>query len=234
MKTKSIILALLIALLLAGSYPAPAAAQTTCRDTYIIRRGDSLGGIARRCGITLDQLLAANPGLTARSVIQPGQVLRIEAGARVIPLPDTYLVKSGDTLGTIAERYNTTVKELLRLNPQILNPRIIYVNQVLRLPGNFTGPRLFLSAETVRASWYIEVKVAGFPPNAEIDYLLGKEGQVLNPVQDGRTDAEGNAAAYITFPNTALIDEQWIIAVQTTESREVYRATSQAITIVKQ
>jgi LysM repeat protein len=235
---KTIIIAFLAALLAAGNVISPALAapppQTApCRATYIIRRGDSLGSIARKCGLTLEELLAANPKVSAGDVIQPGQLLRIEPGARIFPLPDTYTVKSGDTLGSIAVRYNTTIKELLRLNPKILNPRLIYINQVLKLPGNFNGPRLFLGAETVKASWFIEVKVAGFPASTDIDFLLSREGAPFTAVLDGRTDADGNASAYVTFPNTAKGDEKWEIAVQTTETRGLVRVTSQTVTIIK-
>jgi hypothetical protein len=45
-----------------------------------------------------------------------------------------YSVRSGDTLGTIAERFGTTVDELLVLNPGI-DPRALRVGQSLRV-GN--------------------------------------------------------------------------------------------------
>lgn len=45
----------------------------------------------------------------------------------------TYTVKDGDTLSEIAERYHTTVSELVRLN-HIANPDLIYTGQVLKLP----------------------------------------------------------------------------------------------------
>jgi LysM repeat protein len=42
----------------------------------------------------------------------------------------TYKVVKGDNLTKIAKRNNTTIKELLRLNPQIKNPDLIYPGQV--------------------------------------------------------------------------------------------------------
>lgn len=38
-----------------------------------------------------------------------------------------YFAKSGDTLGSIAKKYGLSLKELLRLNPQIKNPDLIHV-----------------------------------------------------------------------------------------------------------
>ena len=44
-----------------------------------------------------------------------------------------YVVQPGDTLSEIAQVYNTTVAELMALNPQINNPNLIYVGQVIRV-----------------------------------------------------------------------------------------------------
>ena len=51
------------------------AAAAGCGSTYVVRRGDWLSKIAGRCGVSLSQLYAANPGVGR--VIYPGQVLRI-------------------------------------------------------------------------------------------------------------------------------------------------------------
>ncbi|HFI0147363.1 TPA: LysM peptidoglycan-binding domain-containing protein [Streptococcus suis] len=47
----------------------------------------------------------------------------------------TYTIKSGDTLGAIAKKFNTTVAELQKLN-NISNPDKIYVGQVLKITGS--------------------------------------------------------------------------------------------------
>ena len=44
-----------------------------------------------------------------------------------------YTVKKGDTLGAIALKYNTTVNNLMALNPQIKNANLIYVGDTIRL-----------------------------------------------------------------------------------------------------
>lgn len=46
-----------------------------------------------------------------------------------------YTVVKGDTLWSIAQRYNTTVSELVKIN-NIKDPNLIYVGQKLKIPNN--------------------------------------------------------------------------------------------------
>lgn len=49
-----------------------------------------------------------------------------------------YIVQPGDTLSRIARRFNTTVAELQRLNPQIANINEIFVGQRITVPDTVT------------------------------------------------------------------------------------------------
>ena len=44
-----------------------------------------------------------------------------------------YVVRSGDTLHKIAKRYSTSINSLLRLNPQITRPDILFIGTPIRL-----------------------------------------------------------------------------------------------------
>jgi LysM repeat protein len=48
-------------------------------------------------------------------------------------------VVKGDTLRKIAAKFNTTVDALLKLNPQIANPNVIYVGQAITIPAQATN-----------------------------------------------------------------------------------------------
>ena len=45
-----------------------------------------------------------------------------------------HLVVAGDTLWAIANRYSTTVADIVKVNPEIRNPNLIRVGQKVRLP----------------------------------------------------------------------------------------------------
>ena len=58
----------------AGTTPAPTSASEA--QSYVVRRGDTLSRIASRHGVPLARLFKIN-GLSAKSILRPGQVLRL-------------------------------------------------------------------------------------------------------------------------------------------------------------
>ena len=107
---------------------------------YIVARGDTLKGLAIRFGSTVESIVASNPEITNPNVIYEGQRLTIYSGTSTPPTPppaggQTYYVLKGDTLRKIAAKFNTTVDAILKLNPQISNPNIIYVGQAIAIPA---------------------------------------------------------------------------------------------------
>lgn len=135
---------LLTALLVPGWLHAqPASAQSG--GTHVVQPGENLFRIALRYGLTWPVVAAANnianPNLIyvgqrliipPKGTTQPQQVTPAPA-----PAPSTYTVQAGDSLSRIAQRFNTTVAALVAAN-NIVNPNLIYVGQVLKIPGGGT------------------------------------------------------------------------------------------------
>jgi LysM repeat protein len=109
--------------------------------TYTVQPGDTLGGIAQRYATTIQQIMALNPFITDPNQIQAGWVLQIPKSVTPPPPPYiTYTVQPGDTLGGIAQRYNTTIQQIIALNPFITDPNVIQVGWVLQIPAGGTPP----------------------------------------------------------------------------------------------
>jgi len=122
--------------------PVSAITQTACSSTYVVQSGDTLGSIAVACGTSLSALEQTNTQIPNYSLIYPGEVINISTSA-VIPITGgtgTYTVVSGDTLGSIAANAGVSLAALEAANPQITNPDLIYVGQVINLSSGAVIP----------------------------------------------------------------------------------------------
>ena len=102
--------------------------------TYRVQPGDTLWEIAMRYHTTVPALADDN-GIRQPNLIYAGEVLTISIGDRTgnSPVFYTYMVKPGNTLSGIAEKYHTTLGRILALNP-IRDSNLIYPGQLLYLP----------------------------------------------------------------------------------------------------
>lgn len=97
---------------------------------YTVKSGDNLYSIARRYGLTMNELMEYNNlGTTLLSI---GQVLKIPTKQTITPSETTYIVKSGDSLYSIARKYNTTVNDLMKYNN--LTSNLLSIGQTLKIP----------------------------------------------------------------------------------------------------
>ena len=127
------------------STPAPAAPVSTKAKTYTVVSGDTLIKIANQHGISLAELKLWNS--IEGSTIYPGQVLSVSkpsgtetAQTKAAPSapsltenanPSQYVIKSGDTLSTIAAAVGLSVQELKSYNN--LASDLIFAGQTLSL-----------------------------------------------------------------------------------------------------
>jgi LysM repeat protein len=126
---------------------------------YVVRNGDTLHGIARRYGVSVESIMTANQ-LTSPSKLRAGQSLRIpraepgaaepapapnhryghrrknDAAPSVTSPPKTekrHTVKKGDTIYSLATKYGIAERELLALN-KLKDASRLKLGMVLRLP----------------------------------------------------------------------------------------------------
>lgn len=59
---------------------APVFAQGSGTAEYAVKHGETLTSIAKRFGLTVDQLLAVNPAITNPNLLRTGQVIILPAG----------------------------------------------------------------------------------------------------------------------------------------------------------
>ena len=95
------------------STPEAEASTSETRIVYHVRRGDTLGGIAQRHGVSVADLRSWN-GLSGNRIRAEQQLELYTDRPPTEPLQ--YAVRRGDTLGQIANRHGVSVSELQRWN----------------------------------------------------------------------------------------------------------------------
>ena len=123
--------------------PAPVEASGT---EYIVVSGDTLGKIAKKNGVSLKALEAANPDVNPKHLKVKQKLVIPAGGSSVAGAPatsadtsadtgteTTYTVKSGDTLHRIAKKFGTSVKAIEAENN--LSTAKIRVGEKLKIPA---------------------------------------------------------------------------------------------------
>ena len=122
---------------------------------YTVRPGDTLSEIARRYRVDAKAIMYSS-GLV-RAAIRPGQVLRIPLvdestnESRLPPGVQTYIVRRGDTVQSVAKRFDLTVLGLVSANPGLPSLDRLEVGSTLYIPTGEPGLILRLKqGETIQ------------------------------------------------------------------------------------
>ena len=101
---------------------------------YIVKSGDTLWSISKKTGLTVDELKKINN--LSGNLLSVGQVLNIskDDGNQSIDNNNYYIVKKGDTLYSIARKFNIGVNELKKINS--LSSDILSVGQKILVYSN--------------------------------------------------------------------------------------------------
>lgn len=126
---------------------APEASPTA--SLHVVQAGETLSGIARTYGTTVDAIVLANDLGSADAIINAGQELLIPPPSvsppvqegTVVPVPVSsstigqriHIVEQGETLSEIARDYGVTTDQLVQVNG-LDNPNAIRVGQALIIP----------------------------------------------------------------------------------------------------
>lgn len=97
---------------------------------YIARKGDTVGRIAARHGLTPEHVIQGNPWAGGQPYLYPGQVLFLPSAPR-----KRYSVQDGDNAVSIAALFGVGIAELELLNPGVTSGRCCVPGKVLVIPS---------------------------------------------------------------------------------------------------
>ena len=161
--------------------------ETITTDTYKVLSGDTLYSISKKLDTSVSELKKINN--LSSNVLSVGQVLKIPT--KIVDAGDTelYQVKSGDTLYSIANKYNISVNELKTINNLINND--LAIGQLLNVP---TGLSLVNSYVVEKGdTLYSVAKKFDISVNKLKEYnnltsnLLSVGQKILIPIEDDTT-----------------------------------------------
>ena len=102
-------------------------------DIYVVKKGDTLYSISKKLNISIDTLKALNKLNTNEIYVGQQLILSNDKNSEEY---DVYTVKKGDSLWSISQKYDISVKELIELNN--LNNLTLQINQKLKVPKIIT------------------------------------------------------------------------------------------------
>ena len=109
--------------------------MTTKPKYHKVAKGETLGSIARKYGVTVKQLVSWN-NLSNPDALKLGQNLKVgtttSGSTSSSSSSKTHTVAKGDTLGSIARKYGVTVKQLIEWN-KLSNPDALKLDQKLKV-----------------------------------------------------------------------------------------------------
>ena len=153
---------------------------------YTVQEGDTLISIAQKYDTTVHEIAVTN-SIANPNLIYVGEILKIPTNSRGnLAAPSsrqyikTYIVQSGDTLTSIAKKFNTTVERIALLN-NIINPNLIYPGQILKIETSINSDTRgynFNSLYTVQKG----DTLLGIARKLDTDYKeLAQKNDITNP-----------------------------------------------------
>jgi len=142
---------------------------TSTPAEYVVERGDTLSGIAKKFNTSVRDIEAANGGKNRLKTLRAGQVLKLpvtpeekrdvvvvsKKTVAVVPVDISqreHKVKSGDTLSGIAKKYKTTVREIEAANGGASKLKTLRIGQIIKLPFTQEQRRAIEEARKARAA----------------------------------------------------------------------------------
>lgn len=157
---------------------------------HIVKQGDTLYALSQKYGVPLQKIIEANPQLSNPDVLVIGEKIKIPAAP--VPVPDNsdvfykHTVKQGDTLWKLSKAWGITLKEIIDANPQLKNPNVLMIGEVVNIPKKGTVPPV--QSGNLQASVVDKTQLGGKTYTGPIEQPPGKTSTAPITQPPAKTD----------------------------------------------
>lgn len=227
---------------------------------HTVKKNDTLWGISKQYGVSIQSIKQANNKGNDQTFIGEQLHIPISVNSNEITVHQNakpanisgqiiYQVQPGDSLETIAQRYNVTVQSIKQMNNTIENK--LYTGQHLKINSSISEKEKDLMARLVTAeaggeSYKGKVAVAkvilnrvnakGFPNTITgVIYEPIKYGYAFTPVTDGRINQPASAEAKMAVEeaiSTNGIHSDWLYFYNPKTSTDKWITTRQTVAVI--
>ena len=173
---------------------------------YVVKKGDSLYSIASINNTTVNKIKELNN--LSSNVLQIGQLLKLPTSSiedNTVENQNMYVVKKGDSLYSISNKYNTTVDNIKKLNN--LSSNILQIGQKLIIPSNnSSGNQIIYTVKKGDSLWIIANKY-----DTTVDMIKSVNNLSSNLLTIGDQLIIPSTSNYINYV-VKKGDSLWIIA----------------------
>ncbi len=176
---------------------------------HTVKKGETVYGISKQYGIPVETIYALYPN--SRYGIKAGEVLEfpqndIDAGSKYL----YYEIKSGDTLYSLAQRYHTTVEDILAANPGV-SERNFRSGEKVRVPINSNVNRLHTElVEEERLTSIDSYKVKKKDTWSSISQKTGVDEETLREANDDVSNLKKDEVINVPVIETVQVEKEVI------------------------
>lgn len=157
-----------------GNAETAAAAPENSVQIHVVEQGQTLYGLAKRYGVTVEELIAANPdsengikigqklNIPAVTTVNAGQQVRDAFGRNTVQMPAPeasapvyHTLQTGESIYSVAKQYNSSIEGIISSNPG-LKPAEYTAGAIVKVTPNSALP--FIYERTGRRNYKHEVQ----------------------------------------------------------------------------
>lgn len=212
---------------------APSAAggsgSGSCRGAYTVSEGETLFQISRRCGISIEELLRANPMIVDPDLIYAGQVIYLDNLSPLRANEEAVPAAASSVTAAVQPTVDPFWTEAAPATPTAEKPPAAPVAPVSTpaekpvsegaAPADPFAPAVTAELQPAgalpNARPKVAVRAVNFSPMTRVSIELVKVGGQSPIAGESRTDARGSVTMDIAIPPDALPGEEWLAAVRT-------------------